>query len=222
MTIKPLLTQAQEIELAKLIEAGDIPAHNELVTRNLRLVWKIANRYVGKLDFDELVQEGQIGLMTAATKYDYRKGFRFSTYATHWIKQAMTRAIDNIGDMIRVPIHKKKTHKTYTVSLNAPLPGSDPSDGLTYESMLEGETAVDLEDEYWQYQRAEKLMEILNNDLTKRERQVLIMRFGLDRGGAKTLAEIGSELEMTREGVRQAEKRAFRKVDSEALAAVLV
>jgi RNA polymerase primary sigma factor len=207
-----LLTASEEIELAKRIENGDTSARDELITRNERLVWKIANRYVGKLDFDELVQEGQIGLMTAVHKFDYRKGFRFSTYATHWIKQAMTRAIDNIGDMIRVPIHKKKTHKTYTVSLNAPLPGSDPADGLTYESMLEGETAVDLEDEYWQYQRAEKLMDILRNELTKRERQVLIMRFGLDRGGAHTLEEIGTELAMTREGVRQAEKRGLRKI----------
>jgi len=215
---KKLLTHDEEIQLAIRIKNGDTSARDELVLRNERLVMKIANHYVGKLDFDELVQEGQIGLMTAATKFDHMRGFRFSTYATHWIKQAMTRAIDNIGDLVRIPIHKKKDVKNFTVSLNAPLPGAKPEDGLTYETMLTEQYAPDIEDDYWQKQRAEKLMEILQKDLTKRELQVITMRFGLDRDGCRSLAEVAEEVDMTREGVRVAEKRAFSKLDKELLA----
>lgn len=104
----PLLTQEQEIELAKRIEQGDEEAKNKLIESNLKLVVSEAFRYTGQgLDLMDLIQEGNLGLIRAVEKYDYRKGVRFSTYATRWIRQAITRAIANQA-IIRIPVFMKE------------------------------------------------------------------------------------------------------------------
>lgn len=102
----PLLTADEEVALAKRIEKGDQPAKDRLILSNLRLVVSIAKRYQSRgLDLEDLVGEGQRGLIRAAEKYDWRKGFRFSTYATWWIRQAISRAIADTARTIRLPVH---------------------------------------------------------------------------------------------------------------------
>lgn len=108
--VVPLLTNEEEKELALAVEAGDIEAKQRLAEANLRLVVSIAKRYVGRgMQFLDLIQEGNMGLMKAVDKFDYSKGFKFSTYATWWIRQAITRAIADQARTIRIPVHMVET-----------------------------------------------------------------------------------------------------------------
>ena len=147
----PLLTPAEEIELAQRIERGDLSAKERMVNSNLRLVMSIARRYQGQgLPMGDLVQEGTLGLIRAVEKFDWRKGFRFSTYATLWIRQSNQRGLENSGRTIRLPVHVgQRARKVARVrrELTAKL-GRDPSDeeiadaaGMELEQVLEANRA---------------------------------------------------------------------------------
>lgn len=113
----PLITSNEEKELSKRVEKGDIEARNKLIQANLRLVVSIAKRYVGRspnLTLLDLIQEGNMGLARAVDKFDYRRGFKFSTYATWWIRQAITRALADQSRTIRIPVHMVETISKYT------------------------------------------------------------------------------------------------------------
>src|SRR5438270_3491679 len=127
----PLLTRAQEVELAKRIERGDLEAKSRLVNSNLRLVISNARKYQGHdLPLLDLIQEGILGLIRAAEKFDWRKGYKFSTYATFWIRQAIQRALDNRARTIRIPVHLGQRERKIARAqseLSASL-GRDPTD----------------------------------------------------------------------------------------------
>ncbi len=134
----PLLTTEEEVELAKKMNEGDMSARDKLSVANLRLVVSIAKRYVGRgMHFLDLIQEGNLGLMKAVEKFDYERGFKFSTYATWWIKQSITRAIADQARTIRIPVHMVETiNKLGRVSRNLlQTLGREPSAAEIAEKM---------------------------------------------------------------------------------------
>jgi RNA polymerase primary sigma factor len=108
----PLLTAAEEIQLAKRIERGDMIAKDRMINSNLRLVISVARKYQGQgLTLGDLIQEGMLGLIRASEKFDWRKGFKFSTYATLWIRQSIQRGLENSARTIRLPVHIGQRHR---------------------------------------------------------------------------------------------------------------
>jgi RNA polymerase primary sigma factor len=245
----PLLTADEEVDLAMRMEDGDGSAKKRLCEANLRLVVSIAKRYVGRgMLFLDLIQEGNFGLIKAVDKFDWRKGYKFSTYATWWIRQAITRSIADQARTIRIPVHMVETiNKLIRISRQLlqefgrePLPEEiaaemDISEEKVREILKIAQEPVSLETPIGEEEDShlgdfipdedvlapadaaafsmlkEQLIEVLDT-LTEREQKVLILRFGLDDGRARTLEEVGKRFDVTRERIRQIEAKALRKL----------
>ncbi len=272
----PLLSRADEVRLAQQIEEGHaarvtlkrdpgvsavtqrqlgrvdragVEAHNTLVQANLRLVVSIAKKYQASgLPLLDLIQEGNLGLMHSVDKFDWRKGFKFSTYSTWWIRQAVTRGIANTARMIRLPVGvgdrltavqgarvrlEMKLGRPATVSeiathLDVSEDGISevlcfPAEPLAFSAPLRADADFDLgdivEDRSVEspYESAAKAgmpaaIAKLLAPLDDREREILSLRFGLDRGEPRTLKEVGDCFDLTRERIRQIEERALSKL----------
>jgi RNA polymerase primary sigma factor len=245
----PLVNKDEEVALAALIKQGDAPAREKLIRANLRLVVKIAHDFKNMgLPLQDLVSEGNIGLMRAAEKFDPQKGAKFSSYAAWWIKQAMRRALSEKSKTIRVPIASvgkinkiRNVRAALTESLGRDPTDREIADRLDFservvsrlkradlktvslqDPILRGEdgelrnlipdessaTPYHLLDDSESIQR----LNLLLQSLDKRERTILLMRYGLDGSPPRTLEQISKKIGRTRERVRQIQKRALNKL----------
>ena len=243
-----LLTAAEERELARLKDLGDERAKRRLIECNLRLVMSITRNYTkAGVPLLDLIQEGNLGLIRAVEKFDYKMGYKLSTYATWWIRQAVTRALSDQGRTIRLPVHvaeqvrrAQRSRRQLAQKLNRdPSPDEIAQDtGLTVERVRElfelvedpvsletpvgdGESMVAdlIEDERSEspdgataaHARTAELAAAIDR-LNPRMRHVVLRRFGLDGKPPQTLEEVGNDLGITRERVRQLETRALKEL----------
>lgn len=245
----PLLTAKEEIALAKKVSKNDARAREQMIEANLRLVVSIAKRYLNRgLPFLDLIEEGNIGLIKAVERFQYKKGFKFSTYASWWIRQAIERALVNQTRTIRLPIHVDEKINRFVRVLRdqVQVKGREPTVDEVAQVM---DTTVEKVKEVMQVVRSTQSLDMpigekqenslkdviedtsilspmdivegikrhqmISNwldKLTENEKNVVILRFGLEDGDPKTLEKIGEEFGVTRERIRQIESSALKKL----------
>jgi len=245
----PLLTAKQENQLARRIAAGDMEARKAMIVSNLRLVVNIAKKYIGRgVSLLDLIEEGNLGLIKAVDKFDHTKGTKFSTYASWWIRQSISRSIADQGRTIRLPVHVtdlvnkwlrasrqltqklgrrpsvseiasemgiseekvKRIAKLAQKPTSLETPVNEPDEGQLMDLLADINTIspADQLDQDLQWEEIAKLLD----HLKEREREILILRFGLQDGIPRTLEEIGNNFGLTRERVRQIEAEAIMKL----------
>ncbi len=245
-----LLTPEEEVELGRRMAEGDEEARRRMIICNLRLVVTIAKRYSrGGQNLLDLIEDGNLGLIRAAAKFDYSRGFRFSTYASYWIKQSIKRGIAGQSRAIRIPVHifhlinkylkkeeelkaagkriddenmsealgisvrRVKLARTLIAGIRSedPTTSADALQSLSadpqHKDMHTPEALVTLQLEN------QEMSDLFDRCLSPREQEVLTLRYGLDDGEPRTLGEAGHVVGVSRERVRQIEKRALQKLN---------
>jgi len=245
----PLLTFEQEQALAKRVSEGDLEARSKMIEANLRLVVSIGKRYIARgLPFSDIIEEGNLGLIRAVEKFDYKRGLKFSTYASWWIKQAVERAITNQARTIRLPVHVSEEFYRYTrtekklkqklrrdpypeeiaqamrVSIEKVRMFSQVSREIhsldvivmddgdeTFKDYLVDDHTPSPESDCNALSRRKQIDQWIS-ELTAAERRVIELRYGLNDDSAWTLNSIGKRFGITRERVRQIEKKAMDRI----------
>lgn len=248
--IHRLLSKQEEQQLIAAAQAGDLGARNELMECNVRLVVSLARRYKCRsLVLEDMVQEGILGLVTAIEKFDLNRDLKFSTYATYWVRQAITRAIEKTDRLIRMPNYGCNSERrlyevarrlenelgrqpsieelslasgipkhivfTYLIMITDPLSlnylNGDDRDVSFIEILPDTEAVMPHLNSLHQHDKR-TLLQVVQEALTERERQVVVLRFGFEDNRPHSLQQIGDEMGMTREGVRHIQTRALRKI----------